>query len=227
MLATMIIEVLLVIFTVWRYKMTALTRLIVISIIALAVFQLSEYRVCTGLGLSAENWSRVGYIAISARPPLGLHMMHLLASRPKRRLVVAGYATMAGFMSYFLLYPAAFVGYQCTGNYVIFQIGIGPAIAYGTYYYGWLLATLCLGIKWSNQLLKEGTRGYTRLQAVRALIIGYLVFLVPVALANTISPATRRGIPSIMCGFAVLFAIILALYILPRASGRRDHIKSS
>jgi hypothetical protein len=35
--------------------------------------------------------------------------------------------------------------------------------------------------------------------------------------ANTVKPETRQGIPSVMCGFAVLFALILAGYILPRA----------
>jgi hypothetical protein len=49
-----------------------------------------------------------------------------------------------------------------------------------------------------------------------AMVVGYLVFLVPTALANTVAPETRRGIPSIMCGFAVLFALILAVYITPR-----------
>jgi len=52
-------------------------------------------------------------------------------------------------------------------------------------------------------------------------MVGYLVFLVPTALAYSVSPATRRGIPSIMCGFAVLFALILTLYVLPLAATRR------
>jgi len=53
------------------------------------------------------------------------------------------------------------------------------------------------------------------------LVLGYLVFLIPTALANSVKPETRRGIPSIMCGFAVLYAIILALYILPKVGARR------
>jgi hypothetical protein len=226
MLATMVIEILLAIFAVWRYKMTTLTRLVVLNLVALAVFQLSEYQVCTGFGVKAEDWSRLGYVAISVLPPLGLHILHILAAKPGRRMVIGAYITMIGFVSYFLLYPAAFTGHQCTGNYVIFQIGVRPAIAYGIYYYGWLFTAMCLGIKWANQLLQEGKRGYTRLQTVRALIIGYLVFLVPTALANTISPATKRGIPSIMCGFAVIFALILVLYVLPRVAGIRNHPKT-
>lgn len=216
MLATLFIESSLLIYTIWRYQLTTLTRLIAVTTFSLGVFQLSEYQVCTGYGLTAENWSRVGYVAITLLPPLGLHILHVLANRPKRRLVIAAYATMVAFVGYFLVYHTAFIGHQCTGNYVIFQIGDRPALAYGVYYYGWLFTAMGLGIKWANQLQKAGKSLHTRLLTVRALIIGYLVFLVPTALANSISPATRRGIPSIMCGFAVLFALILTFYILPR-----------
>jgi hypothetical protein len=216
MLATLIIEFVLAAYTVARYKMNTLVRLATITLVSLATFQLAEYFVCTGYGLHAQQWSRVGFVAITALPPLGLHIMHELAGKPRRRLVAAAYASMAGFMVFFLTYHAAFIGHQCTGNYVIFQIGDSMAGLYGLYYYGWLFAGVSLGFHWTSQLAKKGAA--TKLQTVKGLIIGYLVFLVPTALANTVRPETRRGIPSIMCGFAVIFALILALYILPKAA---------
>lgn len=221
MLASFTIEIILAAYTLWRYRLNTLGRLVTGSLVALAVFQLCEYHVCGGMGWRAEQWSRLGYVAITLLPPLGLHMLHGLADKPKRKLVVASYATMAGFIGYFLLSPTAFQGYQCTGNYVIFQIGIPAALAYGLYYYGWLLAAIVLGFRWANQLQATGAKLAKRLQAVRGLIIGYLVFLVPTALANSVKPETRRGIPSIMCGFAVLFAFILAFYVMPRLAERR------
>lgn len=221
MLATTLIEVTLLIYTIWRYKLTPLSRLVLLAVAALAVFQLSEYRVCTGPALGAVAWSQLGYVAITLLPPLGLHILHILAGKPGRRLVFAAYATMAVFVAYFLTYDAAFIGYQCTGNYVIYQIGDRPALAYGIYYYGWLFAAMGLGIKWASQARIKGKGSLKKLHTIRALIIGYLVFLVPTALANSINPESRRGIPSIMCGFAVLFALILVLYILPRAAKRR------
>jgi hypothetical protein len=218
MLATLSLEFLLLIYTLWRYKITQLTRLVILTLLALGTFQLCEYHVCTGYGLSAEDWSRLGYVAITTLPPLGLHIMHVLAGKPRRRLVTTAYLSMVGFMGYFLRYHAAFIGYQCTGNYVIFQIGARPALAYGIYYYGWLFTSMGLGLKWVDQMYKKGRLAFARLQTIRGLIVGYLIFLVPTALANSIKPSTRRGIPSIMCGFAVLFALIMTLYILPRAS---------
>lgn len=218
MIATFTIEVLLAVYTVWRYKMSALTRLVTLTLVCLAIFQLAEYHVCTGFGSRAMAWSRLGFVAITILPPLGLHILHVLAGKPARKLVGAAYATMAGFILFFMTYHAAFIGHQCTGNYVIFQMGPRAGALYGLYYYGWLLTALGLGWRWASELKAQGKQALKRLQTVQALIIGYLVFLVPTALANTVKPETRHGIPSVMCGFAVLFALILGFYILPRAA---------
>jgi len=216
MLATLVTETVLAIYTVWRYKMTVVTRLITVMFVCLAAFQLAEYFVCTGYGLHAEQWSRLGFVMITILPPVSLHLVHVLAGRPKRRLVAASYATMVGYIGVFLFYHAAFNGHECTGNYVIFQIGARLGGFYSVYYFGWLAAGIGLSAYWANQLMEKGQAFKKQLESVRGLIVGYLVFLIPVALANTIKPQTRRGIPSIMCGFAVLLAFILAAYILPR-----------
>lgn len=221
MIATFIVEIAMAAYVTWRYRLDSLQRLVVVCLAMLAIFQLSEYFVCGGWGLMAETWSKVGYVAITTLPPLGLHILHKLAGKPNRRLVNTAYGSMAAFAVYFLAYRYAFRGYACTGNYVIFQLGVFPAWAYGAYYYGWLFTAILLGAHWANQLRAKGKKAFQQLQTVRALIIGYLVFLVPTALANSVSPATRRGIPSIMCGFAVLFALILTFYILPRAPSRQ------
>lgn len=215
MLATLMIESGLAIYTVWRYKFNDLTRLITIFLFALATFQLSEYFVCTG-NANALNWSKLGFVAITALPPLGLHLMHKLADKPNRRLVATSYASMVGFSAFFLASQTVFTGHQCTGNYVIFQFSPNVTGAYSMYYFGWLLTGISLGALWANQLKAKGKSALNRLEAVRGLVIGYLVFLVPTAVANTVRPETRRGIPSVMCGFAVLLALILVLYIMPR-----------
>jgi hypothetical protein len=217
MLATIVTETTLILYTLWRYKLNNFGRLTLAMLLSLVTFQIAEYFVCTGFGIRAEQWSRLGFVAITMLPPLGLHMIHVLANKPKRLAVRTSYVTMAGFVGFFLTYHAAFIGYQCTGNYVIFQIGYPATFAYGLYYYGWLVTGIGLGVRWANELLKQGTVAAKRLKSVQALIVGYLVFILPTALANSVKPETRRGIPSIMCGFAVLFALILVLYILPRA----------
>jgi len=221
MVATFLIEVTLALYVIVRYHMNSTLRLIVATLGMLALFQLSEYFVCGGLGADSSTWSRIGYVAITALPPLGLHLLYVLSGRQSRKLVVAAYASMALFMSYFLVSPTAFVGHECTGNYVIFQIGMTASRAYGLYYYSLLLAAMLTGWRW----MMNAKKGQKKMrQQIGGLVVGYLVFLVPTGIANSVKPETRSGIPSIMCGFAVLFALILALYIAPRAATLREKI---
>jgi hypothetical protein len=226
MLATLTVESVMTVYTVWRYKMNELTRLVTTTLVCLATFQLSEFFVCTGYGLRAEQWSRVGFVMITALPPLGIHIMHKLANKPNRRLVYSAYATMAAFMVFFLTYSSAFIGHQCTGNYVIFQMGPKVSGAYALYYYGWLATGIGVGAKWANEFKAKGASKLKKLETVRGLIIGYLVFLVPTATSIIFKPDSTDGIPSIMCGFAVIFALILTFYILPRAGEQKESLPS-
>lgn len=225
MIATMITETALALYTLWRYKMSILTRLAVIMLVCLATFQLAEYFVCTGLGSMAAPWSRVGFVAITALPPLGLHIMHVLADKPRRRLVYGAYGTMAAYMAFFLFSPGTFTGHECTGNYVIFQFTPNVTGTYSVYYFGWLLAGIGLGFQWANEFKAKGKAAVRQLKTVQGLILGYLVFLVPSALSMSVKPAVRRGIPSVLCGFAVLLALILTLYIMPRAAEEKNNLE--
>lgn len=218
MLATLIIEFGAAVYTVWRYKMTVAARLIVGLLLGLGTFQLAEYFVCT-LNPHAETWSRVGFVAISTLPAFGTHLMHVLADKPKRKAVGLSYLSMLAFSVFFVTYSGAFVGHQCQGNYVIFQLGsqIGGTYAL-TYYYPWLAFGVIMGSRWANELMaQKGAKAHKRLEAVRGLMVGYLVFIIPCAIWNTLDAASRPAIPSIMCGFAVLLALILVFWILPRA----------
>lgn len=224
MVATLLIEFTLAAYVLWRYKLNMTARLVVTALVGLATFQTAEYFVCTGSVGHTELWSRIGFVAIATLPPLGLHIMHRLAGKPNRNLVYTAYASMAGFIAFFAASSTAFVGHQCTGNYVIFQLGNNVGFAFGTYYYAWLFAALVLGARWANELLAEGTQARKQLQAVRGMMIGYLVFLLPTAISNTVNPDSRQGIPSVMCGFAVFFALILTLYVMPRTGELKERI---
>lgn len=217
-MATFIIEVSLAMYAVLKYHLNEVGKLIVATLLMLGLFQLAEYFVCGGAGLDANQWSRIGYVAITTLPPLGLHMMYAINKSPANKLVMLGYGSMAAFITYFLVSPTAFSGYQCTGNYVIFQLGSTASLAYSLYYYGWLLTALIVGFLF----IKKPETVPAANKLTKALMLGYGVFLVPTATAMFIKPETRSGIPSIMCGFAVLFALILALYILPRATHKKS-----
>ena len=57
MLATLAIEITLAIYTFWRYKLNAVTRIAMALLICLALFQWAEYNVCEGtIFLDSLGW---------------------------------------------------------------------------------------------------------------------------------------------------------------------------
>ena len=209
MIATFLIEISLALYAFFRYKMSELMYVILLLLTMLGIFQLSEYFVCTS---SSETWSRLGYVAITTLPALGIHLFYLLSDNKNRKIVYASYLIMILFSVYFLAANDVFQGYVCTGNYVIFQLNHMAGLIYQTYYFGLMFLSIALSVFWLN----KHKRSKNKKKLIQALIVGYLVFLVPTAVVNAFLPDTRSGIPSVMCGFAVIFALILALYITPR-----------
>lgn len=214
MLATFVIEVGLMFYTLWRYRMTMVVRLAAIMFACLATFQMAEYMVCGGMGLSGADWARIGYVAITLLPPIGIHMAYALAG--KRNIVVIGasYALAGAFCGYFMLAGDVFSGNSCMGNYVIFQLGATAAQLYTCYYYGLLLFAIGLSAQLYAGAPKKGKR------ALLAFIAGYVVFMLPTTVVNTIDPATIAGIPSIMCGFAVVLALVIGFRVVPLVGER-------
>lgn len=215
MLATFLIEFTLAFYTIWRYKMTTTSRLAVVMLFSLGTFQISEYMVCGGLGLSNIEWARVGYGAITLLPALGIHMLTSIAGKKMPALVGIAYASCAIFFGFYMLASNSVSLLECQANYAVFRAYRSIAAPFGVYYYGWLLIGTYLAWLWSNELPE-------RKQALRAMAAGYMVFVLPTTTVNIIDPATIHGIPSIMCGFAVLFAIILVVRVLPKSCEVRE-----
>lgn len=208
MLATFMIEIVFAVYVVWRYKLDPVGRLVVAILLCLAAFQIAEYNVCAGGWIDPMLASRLGYVAITLLPPLGLHLGYMLAGVQKRGLVWAAYASGAAFAAFFLLVGGAITGNVCQGNYVIFQMAPGSVWLYSLYYYGWLIGGIVLFRRFAR---KQNAKIR---QALRWLAIGYLAFIVPTTAANFIDIDTLHAIPSIMCGFAVIFATLLTTHVI-------------
>lgn len=214
MIATFIIEMTLFVVTFIRYKLSTITRLSLAMLFFLALFQLSEYFVCGGIGVDAATWSRIGYIAITTLPPLGIHLVSTIARVKPRWHIAMSYLAGMAWIVLFGFSEAAFTGHQCAGNYIIFQLRSGIGGWYFLYYYALLFA----GIGVATWVAMARSTKRTTRQALHGMVIGYLVFLVPTTVVNTLNPSTMQGIPSIMCGFAILYALILTGYVLPRTA---------
>lgn len=211
MIATFAIEVLGAVWMIVRYKQTSAARLIVGLLLLLAIFQLAEYMVCEGaFGISSMDWARIGYVAISLLPALGMHLAMTIAHSVNRYVVGLGYVVALLFAAFFLLGGEHGVTNDvCMGNYVIFEMSRNVVYLYALYYYGWLLAGMAYSFVAGRRLYGKQKK------ALIGLSIGYFSFIFPTTLVNVLEPATLAAIPSIMCGFAVMLAIILVVWVAP------------
>jgi hypothetical protein len=216
MLATFFIEIGCALYTIIRYKLTPISRLGVAILVGLAVFQLAEYNVCEGAwGVDSLTWARIGYVAITLLPPLGLHLIVRIAGKSQRMLVGLAYVSALVFACIFLFVGHGMQSEACLGNYVIFTIAPWASEPYAVYYYGWLL--VAVGYAWQAATVIGSV---VKKKALYGLAIGYLAFIVPTTAANLLNPATLAGIPSIMCGFAVILAVIMTGIVMPNAMKR-------
>jgi drug/metabolite transporter (DMT)-like permease len=115
------------------------------------------------------------------------------------------------FVTFFVFVPQSISGATCGGNYVILNIEPSLHSLYGYYYFGFLL----LGIWEALEGIREDNKKRMTKRALFWFIIGYLSFILPLTLVYTFLPMTRIAIASVMCGFAVIFALILAFKIAP------------
>lgn len=208
MLATFLIEFGFAFYVIWRYKMTVISRLVVTMLLLLGTFQLAEYMICGGLGFNHIEWARLGYLSITFMPAVGLHLVLSISKAKSPLLLMAAYGSAAAYALYFATAGSAIMGAVCTANYAIFKVDDIGSYVYAIYYYGWLLAAMTLAVYYARKKPSLAP-------VLRWMVAGYAVFIVPVTFANIADPSTIAGIPSIMCGFAILLAFILVWRVLP------------
>jgi hypothetical protein len=214
MVVTMLAEVTLFLYTLLRYKMAPITRVITFILLFLATFQLAEFNVCGGR--DAKAWSHIGFIAITILPALGIHLISLIAKRKNTILKSASYLVSGLFAIIFGLSGSDLAAHACGGNYAIFQLAHRVGGMYFAYYYLWLFIGIGLSLYYSIKATVKIR------QALVLQIVGYLSFLLPTGIVNTINPKTIEGLPSIMCGFAVIYAFILVFGIVPLTITKRN-----
>ncbi len=210
MLATFLFEIGSAIYILWRYKLSAVTRLASTILVCLAVFQVAEWIVC---GEQSLLWAKIGFLAITLLPPLGIHLAATIAQKHTRVLWVA-YGSAVVFAATFLFAEGAIGRQVCSGNYVIFEITPHATNWYALYYYGWLLTGVGFSLRWAK------TNNKRNRAALRSLAVGYASFIIPTTTVNIIAPETIAAIPSIMCGFAVLLAMMLTFKVVPEVGVR-------
>ncbi|MFI5386622.1 MAG: hypothetical protein ACHQ50_10935 [Fimbriimonadales bacterium] len=211
MIATFTIEIILAIYVAVRYGSSLFRTIVVTVLVCLSSFQLAEYQVCEGPRSAALAWTKLGLVGITILPALGMHLIGTVTRRSP--LIPIGYAVAAFYALTFLFLPGATAEAGCSGNYVLLNIKNGWVSLMYTAYYSLFLGLAMLELL--LRLLAEGRAtpsGYSP-KLIALTLMGYLSFILPMAVVAIVDSQLRAATPSIMCGFALFLALLLALWI--------------
>lgn len=215
MVITIVLEVGLALYTLFAYKHSKIRSLAIATFLLLATFQFAEFQVCANTLGNPELWSRIGYVAITFLPILGVQAIGVLTGRKNRQLLVVLYSIGVAVSLYFLITPGVFIASICTGKLVLFQLQPATTTAYYLFYNTVLFISLGLAI-----MYRKSEKSVAKRQALVWYIVGILTFLVPTGIIYIVRPSELSSLPSIMCGFAIVFALIIGLRILPLAASK-------
>jgi len=211
-LATFVIEILLALYVFFKYKTTLFSQLCIGLLACLGVFQLSEYFICTSS--EVDMWLKVGFIAMTLLPALGVHITSIITKRDKV-LTYSAYF-LAGLIIFSVLYvPQIQLNATCEPHYVSITKHPFFGFLFGTYYAAYVLSAVY--VLWRSIKSKIGDR-----MEEQWLIIAYAVFVVPSIALFYVKVIVKAALPSVMCGFAILTALIFVCFIIPRHYKRRS-----
>lgn len=210
MLLTFLFEFASAIYILFTAKLKPSTVLIILILISLGTFQLAEYQVCSDKSLI---WMRLGFIAITLLPPLGLNLINLVIKKPLYNYI--GYGLAALFIGAFSISSLSVQTAVCGGNYVLTTIGDNTMSHFFAYYYYLLLVIGFVTVYVVMMSFKKKSSFFLEASYLSWIGFGYASFMFPTAVVYLLSPLARNGVPSIMCGFAVFLALILTFKVYP------------
>ena len=218
MIATFFIEVGYFAYILFTRKLTTVSRLALSLLVCLAIFQLAEYGICESWGgISGTNWARIGFAGITMLPILGLHLVLAIANKPNKRLLTVGYTISVIWIGIFIM-GNILRGSVCSGNYIIFTIPDGYELSYYFFYDALMALAVCLAFRYINVVKQKSKQ-----VALQALAIGYLSFILPSMLFGYFDAhgGPDSNLPSVMCGFAVIFATVVTFKVVPLTVKKR------
>ncbi|MEI7741381.1 MAG: hypothetical protein WCJ29_02650 [bacterium] len=203
-LATFLIELGLGIWAFIKYRSSRLGKLAIVLLFLLSFVQLTEWMICKSGPNS--NWTQLNFLGTLFLPVITIDFIGTFLKR--RGFQIAWYSIAAAFAIIIIFSPGIFRGGVCTGRFVALETRSQAFdLGYGIYYISSLFygIGLCL-MEWKNPKNR---------QALGWILGGYAVFIIPTLFVYIFTSITQAAFPSILCGFAILLALILAGKILP------------
>lgn len=207
-LATFVVEFVFGLYTLYKYRKTTFGKVAAFGLFGLATFQLAEWMVC-GVTGNPDFWMRFGFVGTALLPAIGLNLVHLISNRKYKYLTQFGYL-FAAVVSLMLIFQAGKdLYFACMGTFVAFQLGTLTDAVYLGYYV--IILGFAIIILLRNIIAKK-----KHVQISILTLVLLLVFIVPTYVLYLFHVISGASVPSIMCGFAIIAAVILVAKILPK-----------
>ena len=182
-----------------------------IMITLLASYQTMEFLMCQ-FDLQESFYPYLAFVIISFLPPLNLLLVlshtHNLKLDLKISLI---FIPPVAFLIYYLFVIPKFVVAKCTVLYASYHYPLGDL--YGAFYYLPILISIILLIKF---IIKEKDK--KKKLIAKVLLTGAVLISLPVVLGFSLMFAGNYAIisamESIMCKFAILYAVVLSFVCL-------------
>ncbi len=204
-LTTAIIEFLVATFILIKYKKYIIPVFCAILIYVLGFYQFTEFMLCASN--SAFLWAKLGFIAYTFLPAIGIHFALRLAKNKKYNYLVyippLFFSLWATFKTNFIL------GASCSKIFVTVNkafISQGHDLLskiYLLYYFMFLLTIIIILF-----ILVKKEKDKTIKQLTKLLGITMVITIAIPLILISISPSLKIHFPSIYCQFALIFTVI-------------------
>jgi len=177
-----------------------------IILFLLAGYQLTEVAICADVA-DAGFLPRLAFIVVTWLPALGILLVAQIHRPPSRFLYACAISMLtisAGIVTWITLDQSFAAASVCNAVFARYAHTYPRFQLYGAYYWAGLLGMIALsayGIRTSKD------RHRRRLLA--HVYVGTLGFVLPSIAVSYFVPATRSALPSILCHFALILAVLL------------------
>jgi len=179
-------------------------------LLLLAGYQLAEVAICADV-TAAGFAPRLAFIIVTWLPPLGLLLISQLR-RPRSRVTSGAayvmFAVAAGIVVWIAVDRSFATASVCNAVYARYAHAMPHFLIYSSYYWLGVLGMALLS-GYGALTCRDGRRRGQLTQ----IFVGTLAFVVPSIAFSWLVPPARGALPSIMCHFALLLAVCLALLI--------------
>jgi hypothetical protein len=176
-------------------------------LLLLAGYQLTEVAICADVA-AAGFLPRFAFIIVTWLPALGLLLIAQIR-RPRSRafygFAVGMLAVSAGMVAWIALDPSFASASVCNAVYARYAHALPRFQLYAAYYWVGLLGMILL----SGFGIRGSKDPYSR-RLLAHIEIGTLGFILPSIAISYFVPETRHALPSVLCHFALILALLLA-----------------